>query len=148
MMLKNLFNFIVSSYKYVRSYLPSSLPVGVTEMEAWTKEVVELSGLPYNDSLKFAAMSMIPHTIQPQIDLTKRSWYTKRWFAICLRKFASNQVAITMMGDMKEVQKKQIEAAKAAADKIAAANAVQPPVATVTPIKSAPTVSTDGPKVS
>jgi thiamine pyrophosphate-dependent acetolactate synthase large subunit-like protein len=103
--------------KRLLSYLPTKLPVGLTEFHAWADSIIELSGkYADEDSLKFALASMILH-----ID-AKVASISKNYFVNNLRKVAANQVAGQVFQDIKT---KQQEAQKAAEQKPAEATASQ-----------------------
>jgi hypothetical protein len=92
--------------KQLLSLLPTKLPVGMTEFNAWADSIIELSGNYADaDSMKFALASMVIH-LGPQ-----RSSVAKNHFVRSLRKTAANQVAQAVFQDIKI---KQQEAAKAA----------------------------------
>jgi len=91
--------------KRLFSYLPSKLPVGLTEFHLWADSIIELAGkYADEDSLKFALASMIMH-----LD-SKRGSAPKAQFVNMLRKVAANQVAGQVFTDIKT---KQQEAQKA-----------------------------------
>lgn len=88
-----------------KAYLPSPLPSGMTEFDAWSDEVLDLYGAPNNDSTKFALATMILHA-GPQ-DSHKPMHY----FGRTMRKSMANQVAAGVMQELKAKQ----EAARLAA---------------------------------
>ena len=81
------------------AYLPSKLPVGMTEFEAWASSIIALSG-KYADeaSMKFALASMVIHADAKYGSLPKM-YFVKR-----LRKVAANQVASQVFQDIKTAQ--------------------------------------------
>lgn len=87
--------------KRLLSLLPTPLPVGMTEFESWSDDIINLSG-PYadTDSMKFAIASMIMH-LGPQ-----KSHVAKNYFVRSLRKTAANQVAGQVFTNIKEKQQK------------------------------------------
>lgn len=88
-------NFI----KTALSYLPSKLPVGMTEFEAFTGDIIALSGkYADEDSLKFAISTMILHAD------AHHAYIPKQYFVRRLRKVAANQVASAAMTDIKYKQ--------------------------------------------
>jgi hypothetical protein len=92
--------------KKILSYFPSKLPVGITEFEAFSSEIIELAGKYADiDSLKFAIASMIIHAD------ARFGALPKNYFVVRLRKVAANQVASQVFTDIKN---KQQEAQKAA----------------------------------
>lgn len=94
-------------FKYLRSLLPTKLPVGTTEFESFCDDIIELSG-PYadRDSMMFAIGTMILH-----LGPTK-SAVPKAHFVRALRKTAANQVAGHFFQMIKEKQKAAEELAK------------------------------------
>jgi hypothetical protein len=118
--------------KRVLSRLPSPLPVGMSEFQQWSDDIIELSGKFADvDSMKFALASQIMHLGAQQ------AYVPKNYFVKSMRKAAANQVASQAFQDVKN---KQLEAAKAAEE------AAKQPVEVTTPT---PVVTSDGqnPKV-
>jgi ERCC4-type nuclease len=94
--------------QYLLSYLPTRLPVGVTEFETWSDSIIELTGpLADRDSMKFALASMVIHR-NPNL-----GYATKRSFVNGLIKSASNQVCSQVFQDIKKRQQEALEAAQA-----------------------------------
>jgi len=81
------------------------LPIGVTEFNEWADSIVELSGLPANESMKFALSNIIMQ-LKPD-----QAYVSKRYLANILLKAAANEVAAQVFMDLK---KKQAEAAEEA----------------------------------
>lgn len=116
------------------SYLPSPLPVGMTEFNTWADSIIDLSGqFADPDSMKFAISSIIMH-----LDST-RSFVPKHYFVKCLRKVAANQVAGQVFQDIKTRQ--QEAALKAQAE--AAAKTVE---ATTPPVEASNVPTTQTPE--
>lgn len=92
--------------KRILSYIPTPLPVGLTEFHAWADSIIELAGeFADRDSLKWALASNILHYKSNSI-----SSVPKAFFVSSLRKAAANQVASQVFTDIKEKQaKKQAE---------------------------------------
>lgn len=89
------------------SYLPSKLPVGLTEFNSFSDSIINLSGeFADRDSMKWAIASQIMH-LPPQ-----KSTASKQYFIRSLRKAAANQVASQVFQDLKIKQQEAIEAAK------------------------------------
>lgn len=112
------------------SFFPSTLPQGMVELDKWLDDVITLSGLPNNDSMRFTASSMILHV---NADNDNKP---KRYFAKAMRKAAANQVASYKMQEMKEAQLQKAKAeteakAKEDAEKALESNPKVPQVATV-----------------
>jgi hypothetical protein len=94
--------------KRLVSYLPSKLPVGMTEFNEFADSIIELSGkYADTDSMRFAIASMIIH-LGPQ-----KSAVAKNHFVRSLRKSAANQVASQVFQDIKTKQQEAVEAALA-----------------------------------
>jgi hypothetical protein len=103
--MNNLLNKVKGLIKHILAYVPTKLPIGMTEFDTWAKDVLALTHLPDNDSTRFALASIIPHQ-------KAESFYVpKIKFAHLLLKSAANQVAGGVMHDLKEKQKAAIEAA-------------------------------------
>lgn len=97
--------------KYLLSYLPTKLPVGIKEFHVFSDSIIELSGkFADSDSLKFAIASMIMHAGE------SRGYLSKQYFVRRLRKVAANQVAGQVFTDIKEKQKLAQEEAQRAAE--------------------------------
>jgi len=92
--------------KRLASYLPSPLPVGMSEFNKWSDDIISLSGKFADvDSMKFALASQIMHLGAQQ------AYVPKNYFVKSMRKAAANQVASQAFQDIKN---KQQEATKAA----------------------------------
>jgi hypothetical protein len=85
------------------------LPIGMEQFEEMAKQVIEKSGLPDNDSVRFALATAVIHFPQEKPELSIE------YFARVLRRGAANQVAAQVFQDLKLKQQAAIEAAKAAA---------------------------------
>lgn len=98
----------------VLAMLPSRLPSGVSEFEAWSVDIIDLYEAPNNDSIRFALATMILHAG------AQDAYKSKHFFGISLRKSMANQVAAAVMQDLKTKQQEAIAreaAAKEAAEK-------------------------------
>src|ERR1019366_2761482 len=86
--------------KRLLSYLPTKLPVGLTEFNTWADSIMELSG-QYADSnsMRFAIASMVIHLPSGTGAISKNH------FVKGLRKSAANQVASQVFQDVKQRQK-------------------------------------------
>lgn len=82
----------------ITAYIPSPLPLGVTEFNAWAGSVLALTPLPDNESTRFALASTLPH--QPFNKFLIR----RIFFARLLMKSAANQVAFGIMEELKAKQ--------------------------------------------
>lgn len=91
--------------KRILSYVPTRLPVGLTEFEAWSQDIVDLTNFADPDSLRFAIASMVIHLP------ANTGLISKNHFVRGLRKSAANQVASQVFQDVKLKQQKLAEAA-------------------------------------
>lgn len=71
----------------ILSYLPTALPVGMTDFNKWLDDIISLSKVPDNDSTRFAAAVMI-FNLRPDEDRK-----SKRYFIKALNKGAANECA-------------------------------------------------------
>lgn len=108
--------------KRILSYLPTPLPVGLSEFHKWADSIIELSGEYADpDSMKQALANMIIHASPAKASDTPRSHVPKQFFVKGLRKGAANQVASYVFQEIRTKQVAALEAAKKAeADKLAA----------------------------
>lgn len=91
--------------KRLLSRLPTKLPVGMTEFNAFADAIIELSGnYADQDSMRFAVASMIIHAD------ARYGALPKHYFVVRLRKSAANQVASQVF---QEIKTKQAEATAA-----------------------------------
>lgn len=87
--------------KLILSYLPTPLPVGTTQFEAFADSIIEISGqYADKDSMRFAIASMIIHADH------KAARLSKQYFVQRLRKSAANQIASQVFQDIKQKQEK------------------------------------------
>lgn len=103
--------------KLIRRFLalfPSKLPIGMTEFYRWADDVIDLSGLPHNDSTVFSLATMILHLKATE------AYKSKQYFILTIKKGAANQIAA---GVMQELKDKQL--AKAAEENAAKAAAIE-----------------------
>ncbi len=94
--------------KKIKSFFPQTLPQGVSAFTAWSDDVIELAGLPNNDSIRFTLATMILHL--PSTESAK----PKHYFVKALHKSAANQVAAYLIQDLKTKQQEAMKAAEAA----------------------------------
>lgn len=90
--LKRLFNRFLA-------LLPSRLPQGIAEFEAWAVSIIVIYGMPDNDSVRFALAVAILHLP------STAAYKPKEYFGRTLIKGASSQVAGQVMEDLKAKQK-------------------------------------------
>lgn len=88
---------------------PSKLPQGMAEFEKWANDILDVYGLPNNDSTHFALATAVMH-----LNATD-AYKPKEYFGRVLLKGAATQVAYAQMNLAKERQaaKAAEEAAKA-----------------------------------
>jgi len=93
--------------KRILAYLPTRLPVGMTEFNKWSNSIIELVG-PIADetSLKWALAVAVLHLGETA------SSKPKMYFVRKLLKGAANQVVSQVIQDIKEAQKAAQDAAK------------------------------------
>ena len=97
--------------KYILSFIPTKLPVGMTEFNAWANSIIDLSGeYADRDSMLFALATMVMHAD------AKHGTLPKRYFVSRLRKVAANQVAGQVFQDVKVRQAEAAAAAQKAAE--------------------------------
>lgn len=95
-------------FKRLMAYLPTNLPVGMTEFNDWSDSIIALSGkYADEDSMKWALATMVLHGDASSGRLSKI------YFVHRLRKTAANQVASAVFQDIKL---KQEAAAKQTAE--------------------------------
>ncbi len=89
------------------------LPMTVSELEVWAKRIIAAAGVGATErSLTFALCSMIAHNLS-----ATESFKEDAYFIHCLRKAASNQVAIHMMQVIKAEQEEEKKLAEDTAKK-------------------------------
>lgn len=92
--------------KRILSHVPTKLPVGLPQFEAWADSIIELAGdYADHDSMRYAIASNLIHLPHNKASVPKA------YFVNALRKAAANQVASFVFQDIKI---KQAEAAKLA----------------------------------
>lgn len=84
-------------YKLALSYFPTKLPVGLTEMQAFCNDIIELSGkYADDDSMKYVITTSILH-LDPNIDRASKQFFMRK-----LRKAAANQVASAVFTEIRD----------------------------------------------
>lgn len=97
--------------KRLLSYLPTQLPVGMSQFEAWSDSILELSGeYADRDSMKFAIASMLIHAD------ARHGSLPKHYFVVRLRKSAANQIASQVFQQVKAKQEAATVLAKQQAE--------------------------------
>lgn len=112
--MNNLIQKIKRAYERIRAYFPSRLPQGMEEADAWSERIIRMSGLPQNDSIKFALCVKVLHL--GEADSSKPD----EFFIRSLHKAAANQVVSQIINDLKTKQKAAEEAVKIPAEATAA----------------------------
>lgn len=93
--------------KRILSYLPSKLPVGLPQMEAYLDSVVDLVGnIADPDSIRWVVCNEIMRLKSTQ-DTVRKSYFVN-----VIRKYAANQLAAHIVNELKAKQAAQQEAAK------------------------------------
>jgi hypothetical protein len=101
-------------FAHLMSFIPTRLPVGLTEFHTWADEVIALAGnFADRDSMVHALANMIQHSSH------SKAFVSKRYFANCLVKAASNQIAAQAILDIRDAKAKVEADAKALADEVA-----------------------------
>lgn len=121
------FSKISKFFRYIRAYFPTRLPIGDTQFNAWAQDIIDLYGLPQNDTARFALCAMVLH-----LDST-RFRKPKRYFGLAGLKSLSNQTVHMVMQDIKTAA---IAAAEAEQKANAAAKQAE---ATATTVADGPT---------
>lgn len=83
--------------KLILAFFPTRLPSsGVTEMEAWVKDIIETFGLIDNDSHRQAIYSMLLN-LGPTV-----VFKPKYYFAASIMKASTNQVAYNLIMEIRD----------------------------------------------
>lgn len=99
--------------KALKSLIPQTLPQGRADFDSWASDIIELSGLPDNDSMRFALASII---IQLRTSRDRAfGRFKPALFVRELKLGAASEVASSVMYEMKQKQKAREDEAKAAA---------------------------------
>lgn len=106
--MNNAIKQIKKTINKVTGYLPTSLPLGMTEFKSWSDSIIETYDLPDNDSSRWALAVMISHldpttAVKPKI-----------YFSLSVKKSMANQIAFAVMEGLKAKQKAEQEAAQKA----------------------------------
>lgn len=97
--MNNILNTVKHAFNTLLSFIPTKLPIGMDEFNDWAASVLALTGLPDNDSTRFALAGMIAYQ-KPD-----RFYTPKRLFALMMLKAAANQIGGAVMYELKEKQK-------------------------------------------
>lgn len=123
------FALVSRFFRKALGFLPSRLPIGMTEFKVWSADIADQYGLPDHVSTQWALATMIV-SLPPD----KRGWSqfykSKRYFGVCALKSMSNQIAAGVMEDLKAqqraAQQAELEAQKALAANSTPAEATAP----------------------
>lgn len=120
--MRDFFNKIKLKLAKARQYVPTRLPIGLTDFHLWADDIIVVNGLPSNDSVRFALATMVLHLeavskielnfLFFKIQIFTSAYKSKQFFAQGLLKSAANQVAAGHMHDLKEKQKAEQERLK------------------------------------
>lgn len=101
--MKDMIDQVKKFFKKVSCFFPTPLPIGMVDFGLWADSIIDVYGLPNNDSVRFALATMILHAD------SKKAAISKRYFGLCALKSMSNQIASGIMHELKEKQKKEAE---------------------------------------
>ena len=96
--LRSIESYILFLIESMLSYIPTSLPVGMTEFNDWATSILSMSKVPINDSTRFTLAVMILH-LNPAEDRK-----AKRYFVKALNKGAANEVGNAVAMELKAKQ--------------------------------------------
>ncbi len=94
------------------SFFPRKLPTGMTSFNAWVSDIIVLSGLPDNDTVRNAAAGFI-FQLPPTM-----ARFPVRKIANMLIKAAANQVAQQVLLDAKEKAESERKESKAVSSQV------------------------------
>ena len=95
----NLKNWLKLQWLVIKSYVPSRLPQGMKEFDAWVNDVSLLSELPINDKLKKVIGTLI-------LQMPPSTNYCSKNFVVSLvQKAAANQVSVEVLSLLDEKEK-------------------------------------------
>jgi len=106
------FSKVKRFFSLLLSLIPTPLPLGMAEFDAWAEDVIALGAFPITDkdSIKFAMATMIMH-LGPQ-----SAFKPKFYFVLSVRAGAAKQIAA---GKFQEIKAKQQAEATAQAQQVA-----------------------------
>jgi len=96
--MSTLFTRFKRFFKRVEGFIPTRLPVGLSEYERWTASIIDTYGFPANDSIRFSLSVMILHMGSTE------AYKPKRYFALSLHKAMANQVVSQVINELKAKQ--------------------------------------------
>lgn len=107
-LLLNMLKLIKKSLNQLYAFIPTAVPVGMTESEAWANDIINTYDFPNNDSVRFALNTMILHSGPTA------AYVSKRHFSLCVKASMAKQIAGANFQNIKLKQKAAEEAAKLA----------------------------------
>ena len=108
--------------KYLLSFIPETLPVGLTAHQTWANEIITLAGAPDNESSRYTLATILVNG-SPTFKVAQQAKRSKREMVEAMHKAMSNEVAshvlYTIYTERKAKDKADAEAA-ALAEQLAA----------------------------
>lgn len=101
------FDNIIRFFKRLYAFVPTRLPQGLTEFNTWSDDILDIYGIPNNDSTKFTLAVMVLH-LPPQ-----QAYKAKEYFGRSLWKAAAAEVVANVIQTLKQKQQEQIAAENA-----------------------------------
>lgn len=106
-------NTVFTKFKYLflraLAFFPTPLPVGMTAFKQWSDQIIDIYGLPDNDSGRWVLAVLVINLEGPK---NKPAYYIpKRYFGLAGRKAMANEVASATMKELKEKQDAERKAA-------------------------------------
>lgn len=90
---------LLKGLRLLLSFIPQALPMDDKAFEAWSADIIALTGFPDNDSVRFALATMVLHLDARYAKVSKRN------FIVQLHRASANQAAGNVMQSLKEKQK-------------------------------------------
>lgn len=84
----------------VAAFIPTPLPQNGLELESWLQSILEIAGLPNNDSFQQAVCTHLMHLG------TTTAYKPKLFFILAIRKAVANQVAYERIDQIRQQSKK------------------------------------------
>lgn len=124
--LLKVFGSISKGLKRVWAFLPSPLPIGMTDFNVWASSILVLYGFPDNDSTRGALAIMITQ-LKPTA-----AWKSKRYFGLSVHVAAAKEVAGNFYYEHKKKYQEKAAKEVATQGKLTEATAQTPVAANVT----------------
>jgi hypothetical protein len=99
---------LIKILKKMRNFLPSPVPLGIAEFEAWASDIISTYDFPNNDSVRFALATMILHSGPTA------AFVSKRYFSLMVKAGAAKQIASQVFQDIKIKQQAEATASQVA----------------------------------